>query len=180
MRVEFTGRHIEVTEPIRQFAMDRLERLRSLPDIIEVHFVLSTEKHQRHVAEIKLKTRHDFHHCTDATSDMYTSIASVLDKLERQVQKSKTRQLKRRRSVANRRVIAAASVAEVEPEIAEQLPEIVRTEVSGVKPLSIDKAAAELGQKDSAFLLFRNSRTERLNVVYEREDGDVGWIDPDQ
>ena len=116
MRVEFTGRHIEVTEPIRQFAMDRLERLRLLPDIIEVHFVLSAEKHQRHVAEINLKTRNDSHHCTEVTNDMYTSIASVLDKLERQLQKSKTRQIKRRRSVANPRVIEAESAAEVEPE----------------------------------------------------------------
>lgn len=180
MRVEFTGRHIEVTEPIRQFAMDRLERLRSLNDIIEVHFVLSAEKHQRHVAEVNLKTRNDFHHCQDTTNDMYTSIASVLDKLERQVAKSKTRQIKRRRSVANPRVIEAESVAEVEPAVAEQLPEIVRSDGNDVRPLSVDDAAAELGEHGAAFLLFRNSRTERLNVVYRRRDGDIGWIDPDQ
>lgn len=97
MHVEFTGRHIDVTEPIRQFAMDRLERLRSLPDVIEVHFILSAEKHQRHIAEVNLKTRDGFHNCTDTTSDMYTSIASALDKLEKQVLKSKTRHLTKRR-----------------------------------------------------------------------------------
>jgi putative sigma-54 modulation protein len=86
-----------VTEPIRQFAMDRLERLRSLPDVIEVHFILSAEKHQRHVAEVNLKTRDAFHNCADTTNDMYTSIASALDKLEKQVLKTKTRHLTRRR-----------------------------------------------------------------------------------
>jgi putative sigma-54 modulation protein len=97
VHVEFTGRHIDVTEPIRQFAMDRLERLRSLPDVIEVHFILSTEKHQRHSAEVNLKTRDAFHNCADTTSDMYTSIASALDKLEKLVIKSKTRHITKRR-----------------------------------------------------------------------------------
>ena len=180
MRVEFTGRHIEVTEPIRQFATDRLERLRSLRDIIEVHFVLSAEKHQRHVAEINLKTRSDFHHCEDETNDMYTSIASVIDKLERQVQKSRTRKIRRRRSAPNPRVVAAESVAEIEPSVAEQLPEIVRSDANKVKPLSLDDAAAQLGDSGGAFLLFRNAESDRLNVVYKRRDGDIGWIEPEQ
>lgn len=117
MRVEFTGRHIEVSEPLRQFALDRLERLRSFPDIIEVHFVLSVEKHQRHVAEIKLKTRNDLHHCADTTNDIYTSIASVLEKLESQVQKSKTQKTGRRRSAANSKVVGAGPIEKFEPEV---------------------------------------------------------------
>ena len=180
MRVEFTGRHIEVTEPIRQFAIDRLERLRSLPDVIEVHFILTSEKHQRHMAEVNLKTRNGFHNCTDVTSDMYTSIASALDKLEKQVLKSKTRQINRRRKAVSARVIEAQSVNEVEPEVATRLPEIVRSDGSGVKPLSVDEAASELADSSRAFLLFRNSRTERLSVVYRRKDGDIGWVDAEQ
>lgn len=178
MRVEFTGRHIDVTEPIRQFTLDRLERLRSIRDIIEVHFVLTAEKHQRYVAEVHLKTRHDFHDCIDVTSDMYTSIASVLDKLERQVRKSKTRTLKRRRAVISPRVIEAESVAAVEPEFAERLSELIRSDRGGTKPLTIDEAAMEITSSGNGFFIFRNSKTERLNVVYRRKDGNIGWIDP--
>ena len=180
MRVEFTGRNLDVTEPIRKFATDRLERLRSLHDIIEVHFILIVEKHQRYVAEVNLKTRHDSHHCTDTTSDLYTSIASALDKLERQVQKAKTKTLKRRRGAPNPRVIEAESAAEAEIDIAEKLPEIVRSDGAGIKPLSVDEAAIEITGSDSNFFLFRNSRTDRLNIVYKRKDGNIGWIDPDQ
>ncbi len=180
MRVEFTGRHIDVTEPIRQFAMDRLNRLRSLPDIIEVHFVLSAEKHQRHVAEINLKTQHEFINCTDTTTDMYTSIASVLDKVEKQVQKTKTRQKKKHRASVGARVVSPESVLEIEPEMAGQLPEIVRSDGTHLKPLSVDEAADDLTSGGVAFLLFRNSETDRLNVVYKRKDGNVGWIDPEQ
>lgn len=180
MRVEFTGRHIDVTEPIRQFAMDRLNRLRTLPDIIEVHFVLSAEKHQRHVAEINLKTRHEFINCTDTTTDMYTSIASVLDKVEKQVQKTKTRQKRKRRVDVGARAISPESILEIEPEMAEQLPEVIRSDGAHLKPRSVDEAAYDLTSGGVAFLLFRNSETDRLNVVYKRRDGNVGWIDPEQ
>lgn len=180
MHVEFTGRHIEVTEPIRQFAMDRLERLRSLPDVVEVHFILSSEKHQRHMAEVNLKTRDGFHNCTDVTHDMYTSIASALDKLEKQVLKAKTRTIRKRRKGVSPRVIEAQSVAEVEPDVASRLPEIVRSDGSNVRPLTVEEAAEELTRAGSAFLLFRHSRSERLSVVYMRNDGDIGWIDTER
>ena len=77
MKVDITGRHIEITEPLRKFATDRIERMHGIvDDIMEVHFVLTVEKHQRHVAEANIKTRHDFHHGQEVTTDMYTSIAS--------------------------------------------------------------------------------------------------------
>ena len=179
MRVEFTGRHIEITEPIRQFALDRLERLRSLHDIIEAHFVLTAEKHQRHMAEINLKTRNDFHHCADTTNDMYTSIASVLDKLERQVEKSKTREVRKRRRAENPRVAEAESIAAAEPE-SDELPQIVRADTSGARPLSVEEAATDLASGSGSFMVFRNTRTERLNVVYKRGDGDIAWLEPEQ
>jgi putative sigma-54 modulation protein len=129
---------------------------------------------------VNLKTRHDFHHCTDTTSDLYTSIASVVDKLEKQVQRSKSKTLKRRRGVRSPRLIEAESVAHAEPEIAVMLPEIVRSDAADVKPLSVDQAAEEINASGGSFVLFRNSQTDRLNVVYKRKDGNVGWIDPDQ
>lgn len=177
MHVEFTGRHIDVTEPIRQFAMDRLDRLRSVPDLIEVHFILSAEKHQRHVAEINVKTRNGFHNCTDVTHDMYTSIASALDKLEKQLLKSKTRHERKRRKAVSARVIEVPSIADVEPDLAPKLPEIIRSNGEAVRPLSVEEAAAELTATSRSFLLFRHSKTERLSLVYMRSDGDIGWVD---
>ena len=176
MNVEFTGRHIEVTEPIRQFTLDRLERLRSLPEVIEVHFIFTAEKHQRYTAEVNLKTRDGFHNCTDVTHDMYTSIASALDKLEKQVLKSKSRNIKNRRRAVSARVIEAQSVAEVEGEVAQELPEIIPSDVSNVKPMSVEDAAADLTSSERMFLLFRDSRSERLSIVFKRKDGDIGWI----
>ena len=55
------------------------------------HFILTVEKHQRHIAEVNIKTRHDFHHGEEVSTDMYTSIAAVLDKVEKQILKDKER-----------------------------------------------------------------------------------------
>jgi len=63
MSLDITGRHIEVTEPLRKFATDRFERLRGIADeVLETHFILTVEKHQRHICEVNIKTRHDFYH----------------------------------------------------------------------------------------------------------------------
>lgn len=98
MKVEITGRHIEITEPLRKFATDRIERMHGVFDeIMEVHFVLTVEKHQRHVAEAKVKTRHDLHHGQEVSTDMYTSIATVMDKLEKQILRSKDRIISKKR-----------------------------------------------------------------------------------
>jgi putative sigma-54 modulation protein len=98
MKVEITGRHIEITEPLRSFAVDRLEKLPGIKEeIMEVHLVLTVEKHARHVAEANVKTKHDLHHVQEVSTDMYTSIACVLDKIERHVLKSKDKTVSRKR-----------------------------------------------------------------------------------
>src|SRR5215467_9516214 len=106
MRVEITGRHIEITEPLRKFATDRIERMHGASDeIIEVHFILTVEKHQRHVAEANVKTRHDFHHVQEESTDMYTSIAAVMDKLEKQILRSKDKTISRKRHGGERETV---------------------------------------------------------------------------
>ena len=183
MSVDITGRHIEVTEPLRKFATDRLDRLPGVTDeILEVHFILTVEKHQRHVAELNMKTRHDFYHAEEVSSDMYTSIASVVDKVEKQILKDKERNVTRKRHSNNNHkggeVITTTSIIEVEEILGEELPRIIRMNEVAAKPMSVDDAAVQVGGSDREFLVFRNADTERLNVVYKRKDGNIGWIEP--
>jgi putative sigma-54 modulation protein len=178
MQVDITGRHIEITEPIRKFATDRLERLRGVADeIMEAHLILTVEKHQRHIAEVNIKTRREFHHGAEVSTDMYTSIAAVLDKVEKQVLKSKGRNQSRKRR--SNGVVSAASVLEVEEILGETLPRIIRTNVVAAKPMSVDDAAIAIGDSNHDFLVFRNAQTEKLNIVYKRKDGNIGWIEPE-
>ena len=179
MSLDITGRHIEVTEPLRKFVTDRLERLRGISDeILESHFILTVEKHQRHIAELNIKTRHEFYHGEEVSTDMYTSIAVVLDKVEKQILKDKGRHAARNRRGNGNDVVSTASVVEVEEVLGQKLPRIIRNHEVAAKPMSVDDAASEIGDSEKEFLVFRNAQTERLNVVYKRKDGNIGWIEP--
>ena len=183
MSVDITGRHIEITEPLRKFATDRLDRLHGVMDeVLEVHFILTVEKHQRHIAEVNIKTRQDFYHGEEVSTDMYTSIASVIDKVEKQILKNKERNVARKRHNNNQKggeVITTTSVIEVEEALGERLPRIIRNNEVAAKPMSVDDAAVQIGDSETEFLVFRNAQTERLNVVYKRKDGNIGWIEPE-
>jgi putative sigma-54 modulation protein len=182
MRIDITGRHIEITEPLRQFATDRLERLRGVMDeILEAHFILTVEKHQRHIAELNIKTRQSFCNGEEVSTDMYTSIAAVADKVEKQLLKNKERKVARKRHNNNHKgseVITTTSVLEVEQVLGERLPRIIRSHEVAAKPMSVDDAAIQIEGSENDFLVFRNADTERLNVVYKRKDGNIGWIEP--
>ena len=87
MKVNYTGRHMELTEPLKQFTKERLDKMATyLDDIIDVHVILSVEKH-RHAAEITLKTRASAFVASATTDDMYGSITQAIEKLEAQVHK---------------------------------------------------------------------------------------------
>lgn len=87
MKVNFTGRHVEVSEALRAFAEERFLKMTPyLDDIIDVHVTLSVEKH-RHMAEVSVKTRGGDFIASTETDDMYASLSQALDKLETQAHK---------------------------------------------------------------------------------------------
>jgi len=89
MKIDITGRQTNVTPALRQFAEEKLQKLRKLlEDPIEAHVVLSIMKH-RHIAEIQIKSRSVVLSGTEETADLYASIGEVVDKLERQALKHK-------------------------------------------------------------------------------------------
>jgi putative sigma-54 modulation protein len=87
MKVNYTGRHVELTEPLKQFTKERLDKMATyLDDIIDVHVILGVEK-RRHEAEITLKTRASAFVASATTDDMYASITAAVEKLEVQAHK---------------------------------------------------------------------------------------------
>ena len=91
MQVSITGRHFEITDAIRDHATARLERVREHFDrVIDAQVILSVEKH-RHIAEINLHVNGHHINAKETSEDMYLSIDSSVDKIERQVEKYKGR-----------------------------------------------------------------------------------------
>ena len=81
MKIDITGRQVEVTDGLREHAGEKLAKLEKLLDgPLEAHVVLTISKH-RHTAEIQVKSRNLTLSGTEETGDLYVSIAQVVDKL---------------------------------------------------------------------------------------------------
>ncbi len=91
MKIDITGRQIEVTPALKVFAEEKLGKLeRLLGGDLDAHVVLWIAKH-RHIAEIQIKSGNQVFTSTEETGDLYASIGEVVDKLERQVLRHKER-----------------------------------------------------------------------------------------
>lgn len=182
MKVDITGRHVEITDEIREFTEARLRKLERLLDgPLEVHAVLGVEKH-RHHAEIQVKSRTATLSGMEESPDLFTSIREVAGKLERQALKHKEKVTGRKRRVGTR-IPEAAAVIEAEAAVADEEPaaagRVVRSERYQLKPLSVEDALMSLENADEEILVFRHAQSGRLNVIYRRGDGDIGLIDPE-
>jgi putative sigma-54 modulation protein len=178
MKVEYTGRQIDVTPAIQKFTEDHLKKIRKiLGEMIEVHVILTVEKY-RHIAEINLKSRSFKFNGIEETHDMYTSINAVLEKIERQAIKHKGKKIAKKRKPSAAPLIAGArSRGEPLPSNSDG-PRVIRSRSFAAKPMTVEEAVLEVTTSQSEFLVFRNSESERVSVVYRRKDGNFGLIEP--
>ncbi len=169
MQVTVTFRHMESSDALREYAAEKTTRLEKyLFEPIEIHWVLSVEK-IRHIADVTIVANGVTMKAQQETGDMYSAIDGVLDKLEIQVRRHKER-------VKNHKGVNAKTVAMPSLEAAAR-PRIVKKENLFVKPMSIEEAAMQLSYVDNPFLVFTDSTTRSINVLYKMEDGDYGLIE---
>jgi putative sigma-54 modulation protein len=177
MRIDFTGRQMEVSSDLRRYTEERLRKLtRLLRDRFELHVILTAEKHRR-IAEITLKFRDHTLVGVQTTRNPRSSINGALDKLERQA----VRLLGRRRERKRRPSPATAVLFNVlrSRRVDHEEHQILTTDRFPIKPMSVEEAIESLDSVRIGLVVFRNTETERVNVLYRREDGDLGLIEPE-
>ena len=181
--IKVTGRHVAVTDAILDYARKKVESLHlDYPRIIDAQVILEVEKY-RHIAEVVL---HCNNHITiDAsaeTSDLYASIDEAVGKIAQQMRKHKTRILRQHRPRrAQIRHLEAQIIADEvnEEEDHEAEPLVVRTEKYPVKPMFVDEAVLQLQMNTAQqFVVFLNAKSEKVNVLYRRKQGNFGVIEP--
>jgi len=185
--ITVTGRHLEITEPLRAYVCNKIEGLPlDYPRIIEAKSILEYHAHHhRQVCEIIL-------YCADHLSieassesqdDLYAAIDETIAKIARRMRKHKTRLQKHARPRHNQTIrhltetVFADDVLERQPEEIE--PVIIHPEHHKVKPLYPDEALMELELSDRPFVVFHNVKNDKLTLVYRRRDGDYGMIIPE-
>lgn len=189
MRIEFTGRKIEVAEPLRRLGERKLGRLlRLLPGITRAHVVLSTDRH-RQVVEVNVRSPHLDLLAREAGPDFGISLAAAFEKLERQARHKvgKLIDRKRRAGAARRREggagapapRAASGVARVEDARARSGTAVLRPRRVVPPPMSLDQATAELGRRAEGFVLFKDATAGRLRLLFRGPDGRPGLLEPE-
>jgi putative sigma-54 modulation protein len=178
MKIEFTGRQVDVPAELRRLAERKLAKLaRLLPGMTRAHVILALDRH-REVVEVSVHSRHLDLTAQKASRDAGTSLAAAVDKLTRQVQREVGRRRKRRveAPATPRRPAAGAGDGRGAEAVT---PRIVRSRRPLGKPMSLEEAAAEVLLREDGFLVFRDPRTERLSVLYRRKDGNLGLVEPE-
>lgn len=175
MRMTLRGKNFQVSDALRQYAEKRLGKLEKfLGDNVEVQVNMSVSK-ERHIVEVTVALDGYLLRGEEATGDMYSAIDLVLEKLERQIEKYRTKLAKR---VKNKAFKAWAEAVPLEEEEAAE-PQIVRTKRFPVKPMTVEEAILQMNLLGHNFFVFANAETEEVNVLYRRKDGHYGLIEPE-
>lgn len=170
MEITVTFRHMEPTAELRSYVEDKVYKIKKYFDSpVDVHIVLGVEKF-RHIADMTLSIDGNKIKAVEQTGDMYSSIDTVMDNIEEQLRRMLSR--KKERKAEDLKGEAEAQDTVVEPE-----PTMIVTEKVDAKPMDPDEAAMQMELSKRNFLVFLNSKTDSINVIYKRRDGNLGLIE---
>jgi putative sigma-54 modulation protein len=172
MNIIVNGRHLEITPALKSYAEEKLKKFdRYLSHITEAVVTLTVEKY-RHKAEVLLKANGLLIQAEGVTDEIYSAIDEVVEKLEKQVKKYKEKMSSHRKGEGK----AETSVVSERTE-AEQ-GRIIKKKRFDMKPMSPDEAAMQMELLDKDFFVFSNQATGQISVIYRRDDGNFGLIEP--
>jgi len=169
------SRNVNVSEGLREHVEKKIGKLEKFFDQVqEAQVTLSVEK-ERHIVEVTVPVNGMILRGQEESGDMYASVDMVVDKLEKQIDKYKTRLFKRFRGNGGK-----SKQAPVVSQTVEDFDEgqVVKIKRFIVKPMVVDEAIMQMNLIGHDFFVFFNSDSEDVNVVYKRKDGNYGLIEP--
>ena len=178
MQVAETFRHMEADEGVKAYVKEKVEKLQKyIENPREVHVVLAVEKF-RQIAEITIVGNGGTFNSQGRDSDLYAAIDQMLDKMERQIRE-------RREKVRRKRSLSSPSRAPLGPvgksgegKEEGEIASLVQRKRTIAKPMSLEEALSQLHLSKRDFLVFINSDSGQMNVVYREKDGGYGWVEP--
>ena len=177
MQTSVTFKNLDPSDNLKAYVTDKLDRLdKYLDNPAEASVVLSVQKF-RHKVEINISGDKLNINGKEVKKDMYSAIDMVLDKLEKQIKKSKEKIRKRRISARFKSKSFFERNSAVPDDISDKRVKIKNIEY---KPMDTEEAILQIDLINVNFLVFTNSKTDRVNVLYRRKDGHYGLIQPSE
>ena len=173
MKYNIRGKKIEVTDAIRDYMASKIERLEKYlddNDEVEAKAVVSTKGKEQKVEVTIWSGKYNIR-AEETSEDLYAAIDLVIDKLERQFKKYRGKLSSKKNKVNMDATIDAYF------EVPESNETIVRRKEVFLKPIDEEEAITQMELLGHTFFVFKNVDTDKINVVYKRNDGDYGIIE---
>jgi putative sigma-54 modulation protein len=183
MELQIFSKNMELSEVIRNYAQKKIGKLaRYLPDItegkVEIHEENTKSPQHRYTAQVTLNSRGILLRGEERGERVRTAVDAVAEALERQIERYKGKLHDKGRGISLARHPEIAGDLIVEKQSGD-LSKIVRIKRFAVKPMSETEAAEQMELLGHSFFLFVNSNNDRLSLLYKRNDGNYGLIEPE-
>ena len=187
MATVITGRSFEVTPDIRALLEKKLGKIQEklFDDVIDIRAVLQVEKY-RNICEVSMVGRdQDVKTVQQSDESMQDAINLAIDHLKRQAQKNRKKLRDHHRKDGNHaKEVTEWAVQVLEPGNLRESgdhnrPRIIKTNNLPIRPMSIEEAALRLEDSKNEFIVFRDVDTEKISVIYRRQDNNLGLIAPE-
>ena len=173
MNVTFTSRGFTLTDQIKKFAREKLKKIESFHELINVTLTMVQNKHL-YKAELLVHDRHAQYTAVQSTPDIFKSIHSVIEKVDKQVRRHKEKMIGRKRQAPTKGTKLVQNMATSERMSA---PRVIRSRKQDVKPMSQDEAVLQIESMKVEFLIYRDTGKDRICVLFKRKDGNYGLVD---
>lgn len=175
------GENIEVTPAIREHIEKKIEKIERYfnEDInATAHVNLKVYNDKQTKVEVTIPMKNLTLRAEERHNDMYAAIDLIVDKLERQIRKHKTKVNRKFREREGVGLYFAATEATVSPEASsEEEYEVVRTKQFDLKPMDEEEAILQMNLLGHDFFIYTDAETDGTNIVYKRKDGKYGLIE---
>lgn len=174
MNVNVRGKNIVVTPALKEYVEKKITKItRQFKTVGDISAVLKVEK-GNHIVEITVPASGILIRAQESTKDMYSSIDLVVEKIERQVHKYKTRLAKRKYS----NFVEPVPAPEVETAPDEEF-KIIKNKKFSMNPMTAEEAILQMNLLDHDFFVYFDPDYGGVNVVYRRKDGNYGLLQPE-
>ena len=174
MKITLRGKNIEITEAIEEKVSEKLSKLDKyfiVSENVEAKVLVRTYPYGQKI-EVTIPTEYVLLRAEVVDQDLYNAIDLVIDKLEGQIRKYKTRL--NRKSKDNK---LAFNLASIEPLEDEEEDVLVKTKTITPKPMDMEEAIMQMELIGHSFCVYRDTETDAISSVYRRTDGDYGLIE---
>ena len=174
MKITLRGKNIEITEAIEEKVSEKLSKLDKyfiVSENVEAKVLVRTYPYGQKI-EVTIPTEYVLLRAEVVDQDLYNAIDLVIDKLEGQIRKYKTRL--NRKSKDNK---LAFNLASIEPLDDEEEDVLVKTKTMTPKPMDMEEAIMQMELIGHSFFVYRDTETDAISIVYRRNDGDYGLIE---